>query len=94
MTSREYKYLKADRHLTFFGDVFPVPNKHWHLRRRTARMSHYEYMRWKNQQGNHTHETDATLRTVDIQLSPEFTERIEKAFNKFTENLKNAKPND
>jgi hypothetical protein len=61
MTSREYRYLKADRLLNYFGDIFPVPNKHWHLRRRIARMTQYEYIRWKNQQDSIPPQTDAAL---------------------------------
>lgn len=50
MTKREYKYFKAEKYLSYAGQSFLVPSKHWHMTRRIAKMTLLKYIDWKAKQ--------------------------------------------
>lgn len=83
MTKREYKYLKGDKWMSWFGgEPFLVPAKHWFMRRRIARMTVAQYIRWKQQQCIQQDLNDLSNKGSAWQDTPMFG----KAFWYFPEN--------
>ncbi len=91
------------------SEPFRVPAKHWFMRRRCARMTTWEYIRWKQQQviqselnqinaepfipGKESIVTYTFPRVINLNLSPEFMEKMNEANKMFIDQIRNAKPN-